>query len=1232
AFIWSDLTNLNNGYGRQELVWLATRNQLHNHEVNTIDQWATGPGGYLDFQVCNWDSDPNTPNGCDDPPGGEDQALYFDAAPTTKIEETIAYDHALGSVYQYMWLPNRYNVDLNYTVYSTGLKGRLDEINLFNVALTGSEVMGVYNGSLRGLELKLDEPPGQHLFEDTSGNNFSTSCSGATCPDSGIPGRSNQSLRFDGVDDYLTTEAADTLGLTDSSFTAMAWVKLDSLSGDQSILGTDTLLAREGLHLVVRNGVPYMGFYGSGNDTAGSTTLETGTWYHLAFRYDKDTQEQAIFINGVQDVAATGRASFLGTDTVHVGKSRGGHYFDGLIDHVVIQRTALSAADIRAVMNEAPVLNLHLDEDFATTSFIDDTPLANHATCSTSSCPEAGAKGQMREAAVFDGGDRKLTVAADPAYNLSQFTMGVWVKPNNRRAQIQPLVGKRDMATNGGNVNYALLLHPDNTVRFLMQESNCSSYRQLNTTTALLDGQWNHVMATYDGQTMRLYINGSPDPITETQTNGACQTSQDITIGGGSYVATWSDFDGQMDEITVHGAALSAAEVRDIYDYQVSWYDLTYSLPVVIDNDAPTIALQLDRNFVSAGSGKIWLVSVSDVGSYVKTVFANLLHGTTNEITVLQQVGDAWLYPVPDLLPGVSYTLQLGALDAAGNYGQSPDYDFTVDGEAPTATVDAAQQTGVLPVTGSLTLNGQVSDNLSGVASGSVSVAMLDEDGESASGYQQATVSTTRSQKDWSVDYPFEQPPYGTYDVLVQASDDVGNTSETNAGTVRLDGIAPSGDVSLPTPQIKPNATAVTGTATDIPYPVADRYLTLHFEEASGSTGFVDSSGRFYNAACSTCPAAGQPGKYGLAANFDGVDDALEISANEPVSTTAELGLEDSSFTVMAWVNVDAITGSIQPILGSTANGDLQSLTLGLLEDGKPTMRFGGAGNEISGSDPLPTGQWVHLAFRYNKEGQEQAIFVNGVAVSAQSGKQSFVGESPAFVGRGADPGHFDGRIDELFVVGRALTADEIYDIANPLDTDVTEVLLRMRHQDDGDPGPDAGIWIDVTPSAHTANVDTWTYTPPATTRLGPTRIDLKVTDSSGLQRYLPSVWNGEVTDTPLAVTLASFDATNQPDGIRLTWETVSELDNLGFNLYRAEAEGGPWTQLNQSLIASPNPGGAAGNSYQWTDSSVTAGDRYWYRLEAVDLAGQPEVVGQISIVAGETQLTPRLYMPLIVR
>ena len=174
-------------------------------------------------------------------------------------------------------------------------------------------------------------------------------------------------------------------------------------------------------------------------------------------------------------------------------------------------------------------------------------------------------------------------------------------------------------------------------------------------------------------------------------------------------------------------------------------------------------------------------------------------------------------------------------------------------------------------------------------------------------------------------------------------------------------------------------------------------------------------------------------------------------------------------------------------------------------------MCFGGSGNGIVAPDVLPTEKWVHLAFLYKRDGQEQAIFVNGVPVNSQTGRQSFVGQSSIFVGRGANVGRFDGRIDELQIIGRALTGEEVYDIASPLGTYVTQVLLRLRHVDDGNQGSSDGTWVDVTPSPLAANVDSWTFSPPASTRLGSTKIDLKVTDSSGHQRYQPDAWSGEV-------------------------------------------------------------------------------------------------------------------------
>ena len=55
----------------------------------------------------------------------------------------------------------------------------------------------------------------------------------------------------------------------------------------------------------------------------------------------------------------------------------------------------------------------------------------------------------------------------------------------------------------------------------------------------------------------------------------------------------------------------------------------------------------------------------------------------------------------------------------------------------------------------------------------------------------------------------------------------------------------------------------------------------------------------------------------------------------------------------------------------------------------------------------------------------------------------------------------------------------------------------------------------------------------------------------------------GEVEDQsiqsiPLAVLLAGFNATPQGDAVLVTWETVSELNNQGFNLYRGGSPTAP--------------------------------------------------------------------------
>ena len=115
----------------------------------------------------------------------------------------------------------------------------------------------------------------------------------------------------------------------------------------------------------------------------------------------------------------------------------------------------------------------------------------------------------------------------------------------------------------------------------------------------------------------------------------------------------------------------------------------------------------------------------------------------------------------------------------------------------------------------------------------------------------------------------------------------------------------------------------------------------------------------------------------------------------------------------------------------------------------------------------------------------------------------------------------------------------------------------------------------------------------------------------------------------PLAVSLASFDAVQVNDTtVRVSWETVNEIDLLGFNLYRAETQDGPWTQINAAMIAAQNPGSAQGNEYNWTDTGLANGS-YWYQLEWISV-NSVQVAATTQVQVGS--LMRKMWMPMIVK
>lgn len=93
------------------------------------------------------------------------------------------------------------------------------------------------------------------------------------------------------------------------------------------------------------------------------------------------------------------------------------------------------------------------------------------------------------------------------------------------------------------------------------------------------------------------------------------------------------------------------------------------------------------------------------------------------------------------------------------------------------------------------------------------------------------------------------------------------------------------------------------------------------------------------------------------------------------------------------------------------------------------------------------------------------------------------------------------------------------------------------------------------------------------------------------------------------AVTLMYFEAEVQEDGILLMWETGSEINNVGFYLYRSVDP----AQRGEMLIFIESTMEVMGDYYDYLDDQGIPGVTYYYTLGALDMNGNVEYHGPVS-------------------
>jgi hypothetical protein len=100
------------------------------------------------------------------------------------------------------------------------------------------------------------------------------------------------------------------------------------------------------------------------------------------------------------------------------------------------------------------------------------------------------------------------------------------------------------------------------------------------------------------------------------------------------------------------------------------------------------------------------------------------------------------------------------------------------------------------------------------------------------------------------------------------------------------------------------------------------------------------------------------------------------------------------------------------------------------------------------------------------------------------------------------------------------------------------------------------------------------------------------------------SPMKGGTDPAPLAVDLIYFAAEGAKKSVVLSWATIDEVDNLGFNLWRANSLDGEKVQINDELIPSQVSPAGGGAVYEYVDTKLKNNTAYYYWLQDVDIYG----------------------------
>ena len=160
----------------------------------------------------------------------------------------------------------------------------------------------------------------------------------------------------------------------------------------------------------------------------------------------------------------------------------------------------------------------------------------------------------------FDGSNDTIQATGSIITSNNSRSVSLWYKTTSSSAQIPFSIGNPDDTTSNSQFAYCLNREDNSEKAAIFGKSNDTSAFTVPNTS---DGNWHHLVVTYDQSALKVYIDGNLEA-TPSLPSSNYATSSGLTIG------SWSDnnryFNGSIDEVGIWNTALTSTQVQSIYD------------------------------------------------------------------------------------------------------------------------------------------------------------------------------------------------------------------------------------------------------------------------------------------------------------------------------------------------------------------------------------------------------------------------------------------------------------------------------------------------------------------------------------------------------------------------------------------------------------------------------------------------------------------------------------------